>query len=233
MLLITSEGIGAKSLTSKILSANIGTGVLSYPLLKYQTLDPDLSYILDKTIICTSPRIFEILLSSEYDFLNTRIIAVGSDSYHFGMDNGFRKIEHAANDVNSLIQFIKKNVDHSCELVYLRAVHISKNIKDELLQSGFSNFTEVSCYRMDAESDFSEEVLSLIKKQSITGIVIMSKRSAVVLNSLIDKYKLENLMEDIRYYVMSRGIASVLGRKKVLIAKEKSVNSLKQLITEG
>ncbi len=138
------------------------------------------------------------------------VLAVGDASARAARDVGFKSVESADGDVETLAALIKKTCDpKKGTFLHIAGSKVAGDLAGLLEADGFA-YERVVLYSAEKITDFSAELKNQIKTGRIDGVLLYSPRTAVSFVQLLEKSNLKNCAKSMVAYGLSAAVASKL-----------------------
>jgi len=137
-----------------------------------------------------------------------KVMAVGDASARAAFDAGFKLVETASGDVETLAKLIKDecNPDQGTFL-HIAGSRVAGDLKKLLEQERFV-YERVVLYHADKAAQLNEAVAKEIREGKIDGVLLYSPRTAASFVELVAKAGLENYTKNMVAYGLSAAVGS-------------------------
>ena len=139
-----------------------------------------------------------------------KVLAVGDASARAAREAGFKSVESADGDVETLAALIKKTCDPKKGIfLHIAGSKVAGDLKGLLEADGFA-YERVVLYSAEKVQDFSDALKDQIRQNHIDGVLLYSPRTAVSFVQLLEKNNLKNCAKNMVAYGLSAAVASKL-----------------------
>lgn len=141
------------------------------------------------------------------------IFTVGDHTAEIAQKFGFKDIFSSrgnAMDLRNLI--VKMCSPKKGPLLYVRGVHIHRDLKGELEEIGFNIYEEI-VYDAVPTNAFLPETIKNLKNNNITDVFLFSTRGSEIFMNLINLSGLKNILKGLRVFCLSPNIATTLRKE--------------------
>ena len=212
-LLVTRPEPDASEQAKKL--GELGLSTLVEPLLEIEFLEVDgLAEQVNtaQALIATSRnglRALARLLAIE-DTRHTPMLAVGPATARLASELGFERVHEGAGRAQDLIAVAAKVCEPSRgPLVHLAGEELAFDLREGLEAGGFTVVQPV-LYRAAAKSALSAEAKNELEASRLTGVILMSPRTAKVYAQLIAAAGLEGVIGRPTHFCLSQAVADKL-----------------------
>ncbi|WP_167730666.1 uroporphyrinogen-III synthase [Terasakiella sp. SH-1] len=137
-----------------------------------------------------------------------KVLAVGDASAKAARQAGFKHVENANGDVESLAKLIKKEGDPAKgKFLHIAGSRLAGDLKGLLEADGFE-YERVVLYHADKTTSLSPSLKKQITNREIDAVLLYSPRTATSFGELIEKADLVKHLDCIRAYGLSEAVAS-------------------------
>jgi len=139
-----------------------------------------------------------------------KVMAVGDASARAAREAGFKNVDSADGDVETLAQLIKEKCDPKKGLfLHIAGSKVAGDLKGLLEADGFV-YQRMVLYRADKVTSLSAGLKKEIAAGSLDGVLLYSPRTAASFVELLDKAGLKNNVKNMVAYGLSAAVQSKL-----------------------
>jgi uroporphyrinogen-III synthase len=233
-LLITRPDEDAKPLAA--LLEKLGHKTISEALMIINNLTPldiDLSGI--QALLITSANGIRALASAHKD-RSILIYAVGDASASVARKLGYKKVNSAAGNVETLATMIKKKLEPTDgPLIHVAGTYLMGDLAEILIADGFEVRREV-LYKAKAVNELGPKTKDALKNKKIDGVLFFSPRTATLFCRFVTKSKLFEQCRPLTAFCLSAAVAkeaAMLPWASVIVAKNPDNNALLDTIPKN
>lgn len=164
-----------------------------------------------------------------------KVMAVGDASARAARDAGFKSVESAKGDVETLAALIKEKCNpEKGQLLHIAGSRVAGDLKTLLEKDGFG-YERVVLYRADRLEHLSPVVEKEIQENKIDGVLLYSPRTGAAFVALLVKSNLKKYAKNMVAYGLSAAVGSKIKDcmwKKIIIAPTPDQDALLACIKE-
>lgn len=139
-----------------------------------------------------------------------RILAVGVASAEAARNEGFRRVESADGDVDTLAALVQQTLDpKDGKLLHVAGSVTAGDLSGFLAQQGFE-IEKVALYHANTADLLPRLIETGLKSQNFDAIVLFSPRTARIFASLVDQAGLRDSLRNISAFCLSPAVAETL-----------------------
>ena len=157
------------------------------------------------------------------------VFAVASATAEMARDIGFKNVQSAGGNVDSLIALITRKLNPSKgTILHVRGIHVAGDLAGELRKAGFT-VREAIGYGSVPVDALSEEAIAAIVSGAPVQVLIHSSRGAKTFLELLRKFGLHHWLGSVSVYGISRGALKPLegaGFAELVAAPEPNEDAL-------
>lgn len=160
------------------------------------------------------------------------LLCVGESTLQVALSLGFTRASATGNTAEHMTDYILSAYDDEAHFVYASAEHIRTDLPDILAQHGMHT-ERVIVYEAKATEALSDTLTEHIKQGHIDGITFLSARTSHTFMAHARNADIEDALEEIEAYCMSKAIAGPLqdgGWKALHISEQPTLASLVQCV---
>ena len=212
-----------------------GVSYCCYPLLDLELLAIDYAGVPEVGgLIVTSRNGVRGAVASSFPdpWWDLPLFAVGAATADLARELGFKDVQFPdvaqGGGASSLVPFIKKSFESTDPLFFWRGADLAFDLKQALARKNVSVVEGVS-YCMKEVEALAADLTVHLSNGAISGVVLMSPRTAGVYQKLMGQARFEGLMKNLTHFCLSQAVADQLigvPKDKILIASQPSQEAL-------
>jgi len=207
----------------------IGIRALVEPLITIQPVASALSGLVGvQAVLATSANGARALANVEVR-RDIPLFAVGDATAECAREAGFKFVESAAGDVESLAQLVRGRLDPAAgALLHAAGSHVAGDLAAWLGAAGFC-YRRAVLYQARATERFSVKAVEVLAGGTIDGALFFSPRTAATFVTLSRKARLEGASERLMAFCLSPAVAVKIRElpwNRVVVARSPDLESL-------
>lgn len=220
----------------KNMLSDLNYKILSFPILKIKSIYNKNINISKNALVFTTSYYGIYFLSKLCKEKNFSLFTLGEASKKLAIKLGYKNIIECSEDSANMLRVFLKNKNNFLknekgEIIYAGAKNISFNLPGKISELGYK-VKRYKLYRSDSVEKLNLKFVNLVKKKSVSWIILLSTKGAKNFNFLSKKNFSKKEISHINFLCISNKVSKVLNNNRYtkFFPEFYSVDNIKKII---